>query len=279
MDILSSVSETALVTLKARVVESEKRNPLIEDELGKILLDRIEGFLSEGTGKQILHRKIPRSLSNHIALRASRFDSYAEEFTRNNPEGIIVSLGSGFDTRFWRLGVDPDRYLEVDLPPIIEAKSRLLRDFVSYRMIPGSVLEKDWLEEVLKLRNSNVLFLAEGLFMYLPPADVRRTFNQISTAFSSSLMVLEVVHKRYTSGIWKKMVVRKFERTLGSGAGASYDFGIEDARELESYGENIKVLDEWSYFEDENIRPAFLKLFRSWEFMTRTQWTVRISIK
>ena len=31
MDILSAVSETALKTLKARVVESEKEKPVIED--------------------------------------------------------------------------------------------------------------------------------------------------------------------------------------------------------------------------------------------------------
>ena len=123
-----------------------------------------------------------------------------------------------------------------------------------------------------------VLFLAEGLLMYLPKKEVVRLFNRLSRNFRHSRILFEVVNERYTRGIWKKMVVFKMKRSLGSDAGASYSFGVRDAKEIESYGSGIRVAGEWSYFEEKEIKPSLLKLFRHLKFLTRTQWTVMAEI-
>ena len=99
-----------------------------------------------------------------------------------------------------------------------------------------------------------------------------------SISFTESEIVFEVVHERYTKGLWKKSVESKMKRNLGSDAGNSYEFGVRKAGDIESYGEAIAVVDEWSYFEDEDIRPKFLRLFRHFRFVTRTQWTIRATI-
>jgi O-methyltransferase involved in polyketide biosynthesis len=114
--------------------------------------------------------------------------------------------------------------------------------------------------------------------MYLPPAEVVGLFNKLSRTFSKSEIVFEVVNKRYTQGFWKKRVEARMKRNLGSEAGASYQFGVRQAKEIETYGPAIKVVEEWSYFEDEDIRPKFLRLFRPFKFMTRTQWTIKATI-
>lgn len=278
MDVLSHVSETALVTLKARAEGAREKNPLIRDEKGIELLEKLETCLPAETRKRILDRKMPGSVINHISLRSRKYDSYTEEFLQNNPEGLVVSLGCGFDTRFWRLSGNAWRYIEVDLPPLIGVKKELLGDAATYRMIGCSVLDKKWMMEVQRIQDRKILFLAEGLLMYLPKPEVIKLFDRLSRFFSRSFIVFEVVSERYTKGIWKKMVDAKMERSLGFGAGASYESGLRNAAEVESYGSGIKVTDEWSYFEEEDIKPAVLKLFRNWRFMTRTQWTVKASI-
>ena len=68
------------------------------------------------------------------------------------------------------------------------------------------------------------------------------------------------------------------KKQLGSDAGSAYQFGIPNAKEIESYGNNIKLMEEWSYYEDGDITPSFLKLFRNFKFMTRTQWTIKASL-
>ena len=55
---------------------------------------------------------------------------------------------------------------------MIEAKQKVLGDRLTYRMIGCSVLEDGWLEEIRSLQDENILFLAEGLLMYLPQAEV-----------------------------------------------------------------------------------------------------------
>ena len=190
----------------------------------------------------------------------------------------MVSLGCGFDTRYWRVSDQAWNYVEVDLPEVIEAKKNVLGDRLTYRLIGCSVLEEGWLEEVRLLQDENILFLAEGLLMYLPPADVVGLFNKLARTFSKSEIVFEVVNKRYTQGFWKKSVEARMKRNLGSEAGASYEFGVREAKEVEAYGPAIKVVEEWSYFEDEDIRPKLLRLFRPFKFMTRTQWTIKATI-
>jgi methyltransferase (TIGR00027 family) len=278
MDILSAVSETALITLKARVQESEQDEPVIRDEVAQECLASIRSLLPIETQARLLNRSLPSSLTRHIALRARKYDTYARTFIADNPAGLVVSLGGGFDTRYWRVSDKAWKYIEVDLPDVIEAKKNVLGDRLTYRLIGCSVLEESWLEEVRSLQDENVLFLAEGLLMYLPPAAVVGLFNKLSRTFSKSEMVFEVVNKRYTQGFWKKSVEARMKRNLGSEAGASYEFGVREAKEVEAYGPAIKVVEEWSYFEDGDIRPKFLRLLRPFKFMTRTQWTIKATI-
>jgi len=200
MDILSAVSETALITLKARVEEAEKDEPVIRDEVAQECLASIRPLLPVETQTRLLNRSLPSSLTRHIALRARKYDSYAKEFITENPAGLVVSLGCGFDTRYWRVSDKVWNYVEVDLPEVIEAKKNVLGDRLTYRLIGCSVLEEGWLDEVRSLQDENILFLAEGLLMYLPPADVVGLFNKLSRTFSKSEVVFEVVHQRYTRG-------------------------------------------------------------------------------
>jgi O-methyltransferase involved in polyketide biosynthesis len=272
MDTLNTVSETALITLKSRVQEAEKDEPVIRDEVAQECLTKIRPLLPIETQNRVLNRNLPATLTGHIALRARKYDAYTKAFLAENQAGLVVSLGSGFDTRYWRVSDKAWNYIEVDLPEVIAAKNKVLGDRLTYRTIGCSV------EEVRSIQSENILFLAEGLLMYLPPAEVEGLFNKLAETFSKSEIVFEVVNKKYTTGLGKKSVEARMKRNLGSEAGASYEFGVREASEVETYGPGIEVVEEWSYFEDEDIRPKFLRLFRHFKFMTRTQWTIKATI-
>ena len=278
MDILSDVSETALVTLRARVIEAKKKGPVLEDDVGQECLNSLRSLLPVETQNRIFNRKLSSVLTRYIALRSRKYDSYARTFIKENPDGMVVSLGCGFDTRYWRVSKQDWRYVEVDLPQVIEAKKEILGNKLDYLVIGCSILEERWIEEILTFQNDNVLFLAEGLFMYLPQQEVESTFKKLSESFSRSSIVFEVVKKKYTKGIWKKIVEAKMKRALGTEAGSSYQFGVHNSSDIESYGEGIEVVEEWSYFEDEDIKPRILRLFRNMRFVSRTQWTIKAMI-
>lgn len=275
---LTAVSETALLTLKARVFEAEKPSPIIQDTKGIEILEKINSHVTSNTQRRILDRKLPSTLTSYIVLRARKYDAYTKAFIKENPEGLVVSLGCGFDTRYWRVFKNPWNYIEIDLPEVIEAKKEVLEDSVVYEMLGYSVLDVDWIEQIALRQKGKVLFLAEGLFMYLPEVDVVQLFKRLSGSFFKSQIVFEVVHKKYTSGFWKSVVESKMKRHAGSEAGASFNFGIRSANEIESFATNIKVVEEWSYFEDPDIRPGFQRMFRHSKSFARTQWTIKAGI-
>lgn len=271
---LTDVSKTAIVTLRSHVIESQKSNPIINDPMAAYCLDKLFSLASEKEKILLFNRKLPTSLTNHIALRARKYDRIVNNYIYNNTSCTVINLGCGFDTRFWRINNKKCSYIELDLPEIIAIKKEILQEHLSYELIGCSVLDPSWIEKVTSKSNKNVIFIAEGLFMYLPKMEVINLFETISKRFYQSQIVLEVVTEKYTRGIWKKMVKIKIKRVLGLNAGSSYNFGVENALELESYGDGIKVIDEWSYVEDPDIRPRILKHMG----ISRTQWTVTATI-
>jgi methyltransferase (TIGR00027 family) len=275
---VNSVSETALLTLRSRVIESERKDPVITDPMARDILEGIDPLISGEVRERILKRKLRTAMTMYIALRSDIYDRYTKAFLEKYPDGLVINLGCGLDTRYWRAVNDPQRYIELDLPEMIDLKKEILGDRIPYEMIGCSVLEDEWIERIATRQSEKILFLAEGLLMYLPPDDVKSLIKKISEKFSRSQFVIEVVKEKYTRGLWKKMVERKMRRSAGSSAGSSFNFGVKNAKEIESYGNNIKVLEEWSYLEDGRVRPSILKFFGKFKTFTRSQWTIKGSI-
>ncbi len=275
---LSHVSETALIALRSRAIEAQKPNPILPDEMGVVLLERIKAVLPTETRHRLLENKMSAALTSHMAIRARQYDRYTRGFLAENPQGLVVSLGCGFDTRYWRISVQPWKYVEVDLPEVIEVKKEILAELATYPMIGCSVTEEGWIDQVLSMQKEQVLFLAEGLFMYLPQQEVEWIFARLSETFTKSKIVFEAVNNKFSKGIWKKMLDMKMKGITGAQEGTWYRFGIRSGRDVEAYGKNIRLEEEWSYFEDPDIQPRMLSLFRNVPLMSRTQWTVKASI-
>ena len=275
---LNSVSETALFTLMARVCEAEKQDPIIFDTQGIEILTKLKFLVSSDFSKKLLEKKLPPTLTNYLALRARKFDLYTKAFIKRKG-GLVVSLGSGFDTRYWRIADPKLNYLEIDLPEVIQIKKVLFEEEPPYEMIGRSVLDDQWIEMISSRQTENILFLAEGLLMYLNEIDAIDLFKRLSEVFSNSEMVFEVINKKYTQGMWKKVVMSKMKRRFGTEAGASYNYGISYAKEIESYASNIRVLEEWSHFEEPDIVPRFQRYLRKFKLFSRTQWTIRARIE
>jgi O-methyltransferase involved in polyketide biosynthesis len=117
---LSGVSETALLTLNARAREARRQDPIIADPMAVALVDAIEfDFAKFGPTRQ------------DIALRARAIDIAAQSYLSQHPSATVVALAEGLQTSFWRLDAAlPDgqfRWLTVDLPPIVDVRTRRRR--------------------------------------------------------------------------------------------------------------------------------------------------------
>jgi O-methyltransferase involved in polyketide biosynthesis len=243
---LSEVSQTAILPLICRAIESEKKNPVFNDPMAILCLERLLSISSEEEKNRINKWKkkyagIHAREAKAVALRGKSFDNIANLFISNNPECTVMNLACGFDTRFWRIKNEKCKYIELDLPIIIELKREILKDHLGYELIGCSVLDTSWIDKVTSNGNNGFLLLAEGLSYYLPKQDLTRLIQEMARRFNHSQLVLDAAPEKYTKGLWKKLFQLE---AYAWGIDVSFVSGINSPREIESYGNGLKVIGE-----------------------------------
>jgi len=242
---ISPVSRTAILTLIARVVASEKENATYNDPMAVHCLERLTSIVSEEDRRWITREKrIYGGIQAHHAIagarRAKVFDDAANRFVADNPQCTVINLACGFDTRFWRIANENCRYVEIDLPEVVALKEKILKDQLGYELIGCSVLDASWIDRVTANGNSRFLLLAEGLFPWLPKPDATQLFRLLAQRFARSQLVLDIVPEKWTKGVWKKLLGLEIKLTWG--LDVFWVFGIKHPRDIESYGPGLRVL-------------------------------------
>jgi O-methyltransferase involved in polyketide biosynthesis len=172
---LSGVSETLLITLYIRALESQRPDALLKDEKAEVLVKKIsdDGLYDFGRIKS-LHLSEANKLV--LILRNREFDRYARDFLARRPDAVVVHIRCGLDSRFERVDNGQVEWHDLDLPDVIDLRRQLIGgEGERYHLLGCSVLDNAWLDTVSAhgLGNHSFLFLAEGVFMYLEGAQVK----------------------------------------------------------------------------------------------------------
>ena len=95
---LSGVSQTLLITLYLRAMETQRPDALIKDEKAVELVTRMSRDFD-------FMKQIPMKEVNKVVplLRNRKFDRYAQDFLTRHPDGVVVHIGCGLDSRFERV--------------------------------------------------------------------------------------------------------------------------------------------------------------------------------
>ena len=271
---LSAVEETALLTLYAKVIESKSDDPIIRDKKAEELVARLNPLLRESNSKmarRLSKFAIDPRLSIHIPLRSKKYDQYAEDFLLRHPQGIIINMGCGMDTRFFRIDNGKVHFFDLDLPELIRFKQQLLQENERYRMIGQSVLDFSWMERVADVKQP-VLILAEGVLMYLPEGDVKHLVLELQHRFPESELVCELTNHTWIEGIGGKLARVKMKHQFRMGTDADFKFGVSNARDLESWGAGIQFLGKWFYMDENHPKLGWIRLFRKWKMFQNAQY-------
>jgi len=244
---LSQVSRTAILTLICRTVAFEKDNTVYDDPMAVLCLDRLISASSAEDRQWIIRQKrkyagIQRGHAEAGARRAKVFDVIADRFIASHPCCTVINLACGFDTRFWRIKNENCRYIELDLPEVIQLKKEILKDHLCYDLIGRSVLDTAWIDQVTAKGNTDFLLIAEGLFMWFSKQENARMFKEIGEKFYRSQLVLDMVPEKWMKGIWK--IIIDLETRLDWGLDVSWAYGIKDSRDLEAFSDRLKVTAE-----------------------------------
>lgn len=163
--VLRDVSDTAIWMAHYRALESRRPDAFYRDPYAQRFLDARGVQMAAALGKE-------RNAWAFVT-RELLFD----DFVRSEVEAgadLVLNLAAGLDARPYRMMLPPSlRWVEVDLPPVIEWKSRVLAD-----VTPNCRLERIALDLAdvtarralfarLASESKRVLVLSQGLLIYL----------------------------------------------------------------------------------------------------------------
>jgi methyltransferase (TIGR00027 family) len=285
MEALTDISETLLIPLYARALETQSENPLINDRKAVEITSELNktfrtssSSLQRRLAKGKIRRTANEKLVVFLALRTRRFDRYCRDFLSRYPDGIIVELGCGLSSRFSRIDNGSVEWYDLDLPEVIGIRKQFFQETARSRMIASSVLDFRWMEQ-LAATKKNVLFIAEGLFMYLHEGDVKSLVRTMQQRFSGCWLACEVAASFVLNALKKDRWKRKFQRDHHLGPEATFHFGIPDGKNLESWGPGIRFLDEWTVFDDREKKLGWMNLFSFSKHLRKSQWIVHYQLQ
>ncbi len=171
---LHGVAQTLLITLTARARDAESERPLLGDTDAAELASRLAADNTQC--------KMTWMSYYGILARAMTMDGEIRRWLHRHPGGVVVSLGSGLDTRFSRVDDGTVEWFDVDFPEVIAYRERLFAPHPRVTTVAGNMLERAWTYAIPHDRP--LLIIAEGVVMYLTWEEIGTFLQIVTTEFA-----------------------------------------------------------------------------------------------
>ncbi len=177
------------------------------------------------------------------ASRSANMDRHIRDFTRRNPEGIIVQLGVGLETAYYRNDNGQAQWFGVDLPNVIEYRRSLLPETEREKYIAADAFGRQWIEEIrAEYPDQPVLVTASGLFYYFEEEKVIALMRTLQD-YGRIEIVFDAVSR---SGM--TMMKKKHMKTVGH-EDAGMFFYVDSAEKLAGkIGGNVRVRSQENFY-------------------------------
>lgn len=183
---LTGVSETMLWALYNRAVEAGRHDNVLTDPDSIRIHRAINYNFSERFGEP----------AGSLAARGACIDQALRQWLSDHPNGQVISLGEGLETQARRVDNGTMRWLSVDLPDAIRLREHFLQPTDRFQHLAASALDPIWMDAVDPTRE--VFIVAQGLLMYLHPAEVRQLLSEIADRFPGAEIVFDVVPRWFS---------------------------------------------------------------------------------
>ncbi len=186
---LSPVNRTALWTLAARATEQTQPQPILLDTTAAAWHSQ----LAEQTDL-LADVANPPVVQLNTVIRSALLDQLVKKYRQQQPNIQVIELGAGLSTRRQRLGVTVENWLLVDMPAMLELRATLSEE--DERVIAASVTADGWQQHLTAPSDAPLLFVAEGLLMYLQPAQARKLIEQLTVHAPGAPFLFDILGAR-----------------------------------------------------------------------------------
>lgn len=212
------VEDTLFIPMAGRIYASENCPKILYDEKALALKERLPMKLLE-QGKQSQYTLVAS------ASRSANMDRCIRKFLLKNPEGIIVQLGCGLETTYYRCGGE-NRWYAVDLPNVIDYRTKLLPQPERETYLAEDAFSENWLQQVrAENPEAPLLITAGGLFHYFEEEKVLELLRLMGR-FGDVELIFDTVNKRGMA-----MLQKKYMKKIGHGEARMF-FYVDSASDL-----------------------------------------------
>ena len=237
MSKLGIVEDTLFVPMLGRLYASEHCRQILFDQKALELKEKLPSGLLKA-GRQSQYTLLAS------AVRSSNMDRTVQAFLEHSPDGVIVQLGCGLETAYYRCDNGHTHWYAVDLPHVMEYRRKLLPEPERETYLAGDAFAEDWIRQVrTDVPNAPILVTAGGgLCHYFEEAKVVGLLQTLQQ-YGEITLVFDTVNK---SGM--AMMRKKYMKQLGH-ADAQMFFYVDSATDLtKKIGGKVKVLAEEPYY-------------------------------
>jgi methyltransferase (TIGR00027 family) len=247
---LSGVAETLFIPLYIRANETRRPDALLKDEKAVALVEQGAYDFT-----RIKKMKIDEHDKVTIVLRNRQFDHYVRDFLDRFPESVVVHIGCGLDSRFERTDNGKVVWYDLDVPEVIEIRRKLVSpESNRYHYLPFSAFDTAWMKEVTTHSSRPFLFLAEGVLMYFEESQVKSLVLALRDHFPGSELVFDAFSPFIVWANNKRIAKTKI--------GARYLWSLKRGRNIEAWGNGIRLIDEWFFLDRPEPRLAKMRWLR-----------------
>lgn len=239
---LFGVSETLLIPVYARALESRKENHEFFDAIAIKIVDSVEyDFDKFYENKMNLWG---------CAARTIIIDNQVSEFIKDHPNCSIINMACGFDSRFNRVDNGKITWYNIDFPSVMNIRKDLIPEQDRVIELSGSVLDDFWYE---KIENKNdVLIVAEGVLMYFEENEVKALFDKVAEKFENCTLMCELMSKWMAENKELNDVIKKTT--------VSYKWGVEKTEDFIKLCPEYKMIGEYNFTDEmKRFAPALIE--------------------
>ena len=246
MSKLGVVEDTLFVPMLGRIYASEYCPQILYDPKALELKKKLPSSLPEQDGQS-------QYTLLASAARSANMDRYIRAFLERRPDGVIVQLGCGLETAYYRCDNGRSRWYAVDLPHVVEYRRELLPEPERETYLAGDAFAEDWIRQIrADVPDAPILVTAGGLFHYFEESKVVGLLRML-TGVGGIEIVFDTVSK---SGM--AMMRKKYMKQVGHGDAQMF-FYVDSASVLAGkIDSGVRVLAEEPYYR--HIPRTGLKL-------------------
>ena len=210
---MNNVNKTLYIPLYGKALVSS-RGIILSDKTAEEIWAK-EGFLLKGKSKSVW-------LAYYMAMRSAVYDAWLTSKIKNHPDGVVLHIGCGMDSRIKRISEKCSHWYDIDFPEVIKERKKYYVEDSYYQMIEADMRRGDWENKVKE--TGTALIIMEGVSMYFSPEEIDTLLQGIAKHFSSVMLLMDC----YTE---KAARISKYKNPIND-VGVTTVYGYDEPEKL-----------------------------------------------